>query len=408
MMDIDLRQMVMVLGDAVDLVGVDDTFHGKRVALMAVSVAQQLGWNEVDQGVMLNAGLLHDCGVSTTQGHLAITGTIDPEGSSAHCEKGASILARFAPLAHLAPIVLHHHRHWQDLEALPLPPATLRYANLLHLADRVDALAIPHHRADSILQHMDEIRGQIAQHRDTFFNSLALDAFLEVSRTEAFWLCQSRDYLPLTLEGLVASRPALPMGFSELKQFALTMAEIVDAKSPFTAQHSLGVARLASCLAKLAGLSLERIKLLEVAALLHDIGKLCIPDEILEFPSQLSPEDKSKMRRHSYATYQILRRIHGFEEMALWAAMHHESMNSNGYPFHIGQKDLPVEARILKVADVYQAMAQNRPYRGSWPPDQILVLLQQMQVNREVDPDMVNLVAGNLECCHRAAIGDAA
>jgi putative nucleotidyltransferase with HDIG domain len=407
-MDIDLRQMVMVLGDAVDLVGLDDTFHGKRVALMAVSVSQRLGWSEADQSLMLRAGLLHDCGVSTTQGHQVITGTFDPEGTAAHCEKGANILARFAPLAPLAPLVLHHHRHWQDFKALPVAPATARSANLLHLADRVDALAIPHHRSDSILQYMDEIRAEIAQHRETFFNPLLLDAFLDVSRAEAFWLSQSRDYLPQTLEGLVAPSPALPMGTSELKQFALTMAEIVDAKSPFTAQHSLGVARLATCLARLAGLPFERIELLEVAGLLHDIGKLCIPDEILEFPSKLSPKDRSKMRRHSYATYQILRRIHGFEEMARWAAMHHESLNSDGYPFHLGQKDLPVEARILKVADVYQAMAQNRPYRESWPADQILVLLKQMQAKREVDPDMVNLVAGNLERCHLAAIGEAA
>jgi len=168
------------------------------------------------------------------------------------------------------------------------------------------------------------------------------------------------------------------------------------------------VARVALALAALAGLAPEQGRRLEVAALLHDVGKLSIPDEILEYPSKLSDEDRSTMRRHSFATYQILRRIGGLEELALWAALHHESLSSDGYPFRLGPERLPLEARILKVADVYQAMAQTRPYRGPWRPDQILGLLREMVASAELDPALVDLVAGNLELCHRAAVGAAA
>lgn len=404
-MEMDLRQMVLVLANAVDLVGIDDVGHGKRVAVMAKECARRLDWSETDQDLLMNAGLLHDCGVSSTKVHKETIQTFDPEGTLAHCEKGASILERFAPLAELAPLVLHHHTHWQDLQAHRMAPALRRLANLLHLADRVDALAIPHHRSDSILHHMAGIRAKVAEYRGTFFEPGLLDAFLEVSRAEAFWLIQGQDYLPQALADLATPGPICPMGAKEFKQFALTMAEIVDAKSPFTAQHSLGVARLACCLAELAGLPLERIDRLEVAALLHDIGKLRIPDEILDYPRQLSPEDRATMRRHSFASYQILRQISGFEDLALWAALHHESLNSDGYPFRLGPEALPLEARILKVADVFQAMAQQRPYRGPWPPNQILALLKEMQASLEVDADLVDLVARHLDRCHRAAIG---
>jgi len=401
----DLRQMVMVLASAVDLVGIDDVGHGKRVAIMAKECARRLDWSEADQDLLMNAGLLHDCGVSSTKVHQETIQAFDPAGTLAHCEKGARILERFAPLAELAPLVLHHHTHWQDLQTHRVPPALRRLTNLLHLADRVDALAIPHHRSDSILHHMAGIRAKVAGYRDTFFEPGLLDAFLEVSRAEAFWLIQGQDYLPQALADLATPGPICPMGAKELKQFALTMAGIVDAKSPFTAQHSLGVARLACCLAELAGLPLERIERLEVAALLHDIGKLRIPDEILDYPSQLSPEDRSTMRRHSFASYQILRQIGGLEDLALWAAVHHESLNNDGYPFRLGPEALNLEARILKVADVFQAMAQRRPYRGPWPPNQILALLKEMETSLEVDAALVELVARNLDRCHHAAIG---
>jgi len=407
-MDIDLREMVMVLANAVDLVGIDDISHGKRVAVMAATCAQRLGWTKVDQDLMLNASLLHDCGVSSTRDHKVVTGAFDPEGTQPHCERGAFILGEFAPLAGLAPIVLHHHTQWQYLQSSRVHADTARRANLIHLVDRADVLAIPHHRSDSILQHVDEIRSTVSRHRGTFFDPLLLDAFLEASRAEAFWLCLSRDYLPQALGDLATPGPAIPVKPRDVKQFALMLAGIVDAKSPYTARHSLGVARLARCLASLAGLPFERIERLEVAALLHDIGKLCIPDEILEHPSQLSPEARATMRRHSFATYQILRRIRGFEDLATWAAMHHESLDSNGYPFRFGSQDLPFEARILKVADVYQAMAQDRPYRRPWPPEQILSLLKEMQDHRELDSVLVDLVAGNLDRCHRAALGMAA
>jgi putative nucleotidyltransferase with HDIG domain len=407
-MDMDLHQMVLALADAVDLVGIDDVSHGKRVAIMAVACAQALGWSQADQDLLLEAGLLHDCGVSSTRTHEEMVLAFDPDGTLAHCEKGAEILARFPPLARLAPIVLHHHTHWRDLQATEVDLRTGRFANLLHLVDRVDVLAVPHHRTDSILHHMGDIQEKVAEFRGTFFEPALLDAFLVVSRAEAFWLGLGRDYLSQTLADLMPLDRTQAMSHEDLKQYALIMAGIVDAKSPFTAEHSLGVARVARCLAELTDLPIERIERLEMAALLHDIGKLCIPDDILDFPSRLSPEDRSTMRRHSFASYRILRRIHGFEDLALWAALHHESLNSEGYPFRLGQDALPLEARILKVADVYQAMAQRRPYRGPWAPPQILLLLKEMVTSREVDPDLVDLVALNLDRCHRAAIGHAA
>jgi putative nucleotidyltransferase with HDIG domain len=124
---------------------------------------------------------------------------------------------------------------------------------------------------------------------------------------------------------------------AQLKQLATLFSCIVDAKSPFTAHHSLGVAGLSRWLAEKMGLPTARCEQLEIAALLHDLGKLRVPDEILEKPAGLNPHERSLINAHSFETYQILRHIHGFEEIACWAAYHHEEPDGHGYPFHLGR-----------------------------------------------------------------------
>jgi HD-GYP domain-containing protein (c-di-GMP phosphodiesterase class II) len=114
------------------------------------------------------------------------------------------------------------------------------------------------------------------------------------------------------------------------------------------------------------------------------------------------------MERHSFETYQILSRISGLREVAAWAAFHHETLDGNGYPYSIGSGRLPLEARIVAVADVFQAMAQHRPYRSSVPPRLILENLQQRARSGQLDATVVELVAGHLEACwHAASDGEA-
>ena len=194
-----------------------------------------------------------------------------------------------------------------------------------------------------------------------------------------------------------------PITFSELKQLARVFAHIVDAKSHFTVEHSEGVASLARYLAEQMGLPPERCEMIEVAGLLHDLGKLKVPDEILEKPAPMDEQERAVMLRHSFESYQILRRIGGLEEIALWAAYHHEMPAGNGYPFHASSGELGKEARIIAVADVFQALAQNRPYRDSLSLPRIIAMLQQFVAEGHLDREIVSLVASNAEQCLQRA-----
>lgn len=404
-MQINVRQMILTLANAVDLVGVNDVFHGKRVGMMAVECARNLGWDAATQHLLFDAGLLHDCGVSSTREHRQLINELEWEGANLHCEKGYDLLRDFAPLAHLAPIIHYHHTRWEDMAELQVDPQVARHANLIHLVDRVDALAARYYQDDSLLLHVGEIRDVIIRHRDGLFAPALVDAFLAASAVEAFWLLLDPAYIPQYVEDMGRFSEMRTGTLEELKQFAFLIASVVDAKSPFTAEHSLGVARLARFLGQQLGFAGDHLEKLEIAALMHDIGKLQVPDEVLESHAAYSLADRSTMKKHSFATYQILRRIGGFEEIALWAAEHHESLNGSGYPFHLKAEAIPPEARIIKVADIFQALAQRRPYRTSMPAPEILNLLRRMQAENEVDGAIVDLVARHAEECLGAAVG---
>jgi putative nucleotidyltransferase with HDIG domain len=322
-----------------------------------------------------------------------------------HCEKGYELLRGFAPLAHLAPLVRHHHTHWEAMPGLQIDPKVASHANIIHLADRVDALAARYYRDESLLLHVGEIRSLIQGYRGRFFAPALVDAFLDVSAPEAFWLQLDPAYIPLYINEMGRFSETRTSTLVELRQFALLIAQIVDAKSHFTAEHSLGVARLSRFLGQLAGFSGEHLDKLEIAALLHDIGKLQVPDEILESHTALTPAEFAIMKKHSFASYQILRQVGGFEELALWAAQHHESPDGSGYPFRLKGEAISIEARVIKIADIYQALAQQRPYRKPTSASEILSLLRKMQADGEVDGALIDKLAAHLEECHTVATG---
>ena len=401
-MQVDLWQLVYTLSDALDLVGVDDRYHGKRVAVMAATVGEELGWDRPALEMLFFGGLLHDSGVSSTRVHKQLVTELDWSGANEHCERGEELLSDFSPLAHLAPLVRYHHTHWNDLIQKDLAEKTAFLSNLIYLVDRVDALAAKHYGQDLLLTR-NRIRGTIGRYRDTFFAPELVDAFLSVSVKEAFWLGLEPNHVKESTMTWMPQSPLMKLESADIRQLAKIFATIVDAKSPFTAEHSIGVAQLSCWLAECAQLSPDTRDQLEIAGMLHDIGKLMVPDEILDKPGELDGPEMAIIRQHSFETYQILKQIRGFEEISGWAAYHHEALNGRGYPFHLGKDDLGVEARIVAASDVFQAMAQERPYRSSLSRKKILKKMKYRVRTGRLDEDLVGLVENNLDSCWQAA-----
>jgi HD-GYP domain-containing protein (c-di-GMP phosphodiesterase class II) len=146
-------------------------------------------------------------------------------------------------------------------------------------------------------------------------------------------------------------------------------------------------------LAERSGLSADSCAKIEIAGLLHDVGKLRVPDGILDKPGALDQQERQIINTHSFETYQILRHIKGFEEITPWAAYHHEEPGGSGYPFRLDGRTLPIEARLLRVADIFQAMVQDRPYRKGLDREQALGFLGHLAAAGRLEPELVSLVA---------------
>jgi putative nucleotidyltransferase with HDIG domain len=163
---------------------------------------------------------------------------------------------------------------------------------------------------------------------------------------------------------------------ARLDAIAQAFAGIVDAKSPWTYRHSDRACVIVMSLASTLGCDLDTVSELRRAALLHDVGKLAVSNRILDKPGRLTEDEFAKVREHPLVTARILERVPGFEPLATVAAAHHERLDGHGYPYRLGAEELTPSMRMLAVADVYEALTSQRPYRPAMSSAEALALIR--------------------------------
>ena len=134
---------------------------------------------------------------------------------------------------------------------------------------------------------------------------------------------------------------------------------------------------------------------MEIAGYLHDLGKLAVSKDILEKNLTLDAEEFNSIRKHPYYTYFVLNKVKGLENIATWAAYHHERSNGNGYPFHIKGENFSKLARIMAVADIVTALTEDRPYRLGLNKESVEKILLAMAENGGIDKNIADLVCEN-------------
>jgi putative nucleotidyltransferase with HDIG domain len=180
---------------------------------------------------------------------------------------------------------------------------------------------------------------------------------------------------------------------TRLDRIAHAFAGVIDAKSPWTYRHSDRTSLVAASVAAELGARVDELGDLRRAAMLHDIGKLAISNRILDKPGGLTNAEFAKVREHPIITARILERVPAFRELAPVASAHHERLDGHGYPYGMAADELTMPMRVLAVADVYEALTSERPYRravSSWDAIEIM----RPDVPRRLDPDAFAVVEG--------------
>ena len=169
---------------------------------------------------------------------------------------------------------------------------------------------------------------------------------------------------------LFAAQEALTKGL------VLAIINSIDAKDCYTAGHSERVASFAQCIAKRMGLSAKECDRIHMAGLLHDVGKIGIPDSVLKKPDKLTNEEFEIIKSHPFIGYSILRHVTNIDYVLPGVLLHHEAFDGTGYPQGLKGRDIPLMARILAVCDAFDAMTSTRPYRQALPLEKAAFILR--------------------------------
>lgn len=186
-------------------------------------------------------------------------------------------------------------------------------------------------------------------------------------------------------ESVRDGRTRLDQAYTE---FVASISSAVDARDVYTAGHSHRVSNDATAIAKAMNLNLRDVRIVCIGALLHDVGKIGVPDEVLQKNGPLTGEEYALVKQHPTIGKRILEKVEAFRDYVPVVELHHENHDGSGYPWGLAEDEIPVTARIVHVADAYDAMVTDRPYRRGLGHDAAIEILQ-ANAGSQFDPDVV-------------------
>ena len=416
-----LSDVFSALSFALDLTEGQPMGHALRSCLIALEIAGRVGLPLQLQRDLYYAALLKDVGCSSNASMVfALFGGDDRQAKGArmqvdwsnyfraaffamsHAAPGASLIERARRVAGLARrgskeatklVQVRCERGAEIVQALGLGPGAA--AGVQHLDEHWDGRGEPRGlrgeeipivaRILTLAQTLEvfAMRGgarqglQVVRERaGRWFDPLVVAACDGLERPLAMWCAlETRELTRLVTEAEPGAA-ALLGGPRAIDRIAHVFAEVVDAKSPFTGAHSQRTTQLAVGTALQLGWSEADVNEVRRAALLHDLGKLTVPNMILDKPGPLTPSEWEVMRLHSYYTERILEHVQGFEWLAFASAAHHERLDGSGYCRGLHGEQVPALSRVLAVADVYDALSTRRPYRPALSSEQTLTIME--------------------------------
>ena len=417
-----LSSILSGLSYALDLTEGHPRGHASRSCLIGMRIAETIGLSPDDRSHLFYALLLKDAGCSSNSARVFqlfggddqkakrgawmrdwrklreqlayVLDYVEPEGQigerirrlivlaakgpaarrslfEVRCDRGAEIARTLGFSKDTAEAIRAMDEHWdgggypaglkrQDI------PLLARIIGLAQVAEIFASDSGPE-RAASIAK----------QRRGSWFDPAIVDAFLAVAKDSSLWDACGSPALDDTVAGAEPEGCQVPADGTRLDDIAAAFAWVIDAKSPYTYHHSNRVADFAVEIGRELGMAEGEIVRIRRAGLLHDIGKLSVPNRVLDKPGKLTPREWEVVKLHPYYTYQILERVPVFGELAFDASAHHERLDGRGYYRNLPAAQLSKAARILAAADQLDALSAERPYRGRLPRERVISIMKE-------------------------------
>jgi HD-GYP domain-containing protein (c-di-GMP phosphodiesterase class II) len=296
------------------------------------------------------------------------------------CTRGADIARTLRFSEDVASAIAHLDEHW-DGSGLPLGLT----GEAIHLGARIALLA---QIADVffIARGAGAARSEIAARAGGWLDPVIAAAFLDMSADPDFWAALTAPDFEARLFALPPAQRGAQLDADWLDDIVTGFGQVIDAKSPYTGGHSDRVGVIADRIGARLGLAGEARWRLRHAAMLHDIGKLAVSSRILEKPGKLDTAEWAEMQSHAKETGAILSRVSAMADMAMIAAAHHERLDGKGYPLGLDARSIARETRIISVADFFDALTADRPYRAAMAQDRALAIMAE-EVGSAIDPE---------------------
>ncbi|MBM6817772.1 HD domain-containing protein [Clostridium saudiense] len=300
-----------------------------------------------------------------------------------HCILGYILFKFLLPKSDICKFILYHHNTY-DVDYIINDIENPLESNIIKLADDISIYNIFNRQAsvNDVIDFLNEISYMYnPNYLNRFLDTnakMAIENVLNESYKENFWKeVDLLNYKVITIEDII-----------------LCLAFIIDCKCDITNFHSLSVSNTSCMLGKYFNLSENEYYNLKIGSLLHDIGKIAIPNEILKKEGPLTKAEFEIMKQHAVYTYEILSNLK-HEHILNIASNHHEKLNGKGYPR--GLSDLTLSEKIVAVADIFVALIQKRSYKDGFSKDKVIEILSNCANKGEIDGEVVKKVIENYD-----------
>ena len=359
--------------------------HGLRVAYIVSIIMRKIGKQNTDKlRDICFLTMLHDIGAYKTE-EISSMLVFETEDMWNHSIYGYLFLKYFSPLQDIAPAVLYHHTPWKEIKDESYISDEIKLiSQVIHIADRIDVFMCDNHGTwENCSKKIEEGRGER-------FSPVLVDLVLDIG-------------VEYNLQAYIEN--GKNFGFTEwgnqLSQEEVTgylkmLIYIIDFRSRHTVTHTVTTTNISYEIGKRLNLNKEYLDKIVCGALLHDVGKIGVPVEILKYPGKLSPQAMKIMRGHVDITKQI---FGGQIEETIQniALRHHEKLDGSGYPLELKGEDLTIGERIVAVADIVSALSGTRSYKNAYSKERVQKIISELKDENKIDGKIVDVINCNYD-----------